>query len=310
MGEGIDTAREPRLASVSGIHEEGRIGCFLLIDRTPTKVINNSPVSGGHRLHGMLILPLMVTATARNSGCHAQASCLTCSERSRSICAYSGPEELRQLEAIRFFRSYEPRQTIFMDGDPVDFVGTVLSGMVSLTKIMPDGRTQMVAMLRQGNFLGHPYRAQTSYNAVASTPVVMCGFRRDPFEKLLRKIPELGQGLLEQSSKELDAAREWMLLLGRKTAREKVASFLIIFAREKVAQHPSLMKKRMHLDMPYTRAEMGDYLGLSLETVSRQLSALKNDGIVDPDGKRGVTVLNYAALLSENGDEADGGWLA
>lgn len=256
------------------------------------------------------MLPLMVTATARNSGCHAQASCLTCSERSRSICAYCGPEELRQLEAIRFFRSYEPRQTIILDGDMVDFVGTVLSGMVSLTKIMPDGRTQIIAMLRPGNFLGHPYRAQASYNAVASTSVVMCGFRRDPFEKLLHKVPELGRGLLEQSSKELDAAREWMLLLGRKNAREKVASFLIIFAQQKGAQDPSSMKKQMYLDLPYTRAEMGDYLGLSLETVSRQFTALRDDGIVDPDGKRGVTVLNYAALLSETGEDADGGWLA
>lgn len=147
----------------------------------------------------------------------------------------------------------------------VDFVGTVLSGMVSLTKIMPDGRTQMVAMLRPGNFLGHPYRAQASYNAVASTSVVMCGFRRNPFEKLLHKVPELGRGLLEQSSKELDAAREWMLLLGRKNAREKVASFLIIFAQQKGAQDPSSMKKQMYLDLPYTRAEMGDYLALSLK---------------------------------------------
>lgn len=211
---------------------------------------------------------------------------------------------------MRFFRSFEPKQTIVMDGDVPDFVGTILSGTVSLTKIMPDGRIQMVAMLRSGNFLGHPYRAQSSYNAVASTPVVICGFRREPFETLLRKMPELGRGLLEQSSNELDAAREWMLLLGRKTAREKVASFLIIFAREKVAQDPSLRKKQIYLDLPYTRAEIGDFLGLSLETVSRQFSALKDDGVVDPDGKRGVTIIDYLALLAETGDDADGGWLA
>nr|WP_306755449.1 Crp/Fnr family transcriptional regulator [Paracoccus sp. M09] len=225
------------------------------------------------------------------------------------MCAYCGPEELRQLEAMRLFRSFKPRQTIVMDGDVLDFVGTVLTGTVSLTKFMPDGRIQMVAMLRPGNFLGHPYRAKSSYNAVASTSVVMCGFRRKPFETLLRTIPELGQGLLEQSSNELDAARDWMLLLGRKSAREKVASFLMIFAREKVAQDPPLMKQQIYLDLPYTREEIGDFLGLSLETVSRQFSAFKDDGIVHPNGKRGVTVIDYPALLAETGDDADGGWL-
>jgi CRP/FNR family transcriptional regulator len=104
-------------------------------------------------------------------------------------------------------------------------------------------------------------------------------------------------------------AREWMLLLGRKTAREKVASFLIIFAREKVAEDPSLMQKQIYLDLLYTREEIGDFLGLSFETVSRQLSALKVDGIVDPHGKQGATVLDYSALLAETGDDADGGWL-
>ncbi|WP_370463874.1 Crp/Fnr family transcriptional regulator [Paracoccus acridae] len=252
----------------------------------------------------------MVTTLDLIVGCHPQASCLACRTRDHSICAYCRPEELRQIEAMRFFRSFEPRQTIVMDGEVPDFVGTVLTGTVSLTKIMPDGRIQMVAMLRPGNFLGHPYRAKSSYNAVASTSVVMCGFRRKPFERLLRKIPELGQGLLEQSSNELDAARDWMLLLGRKTAREKVASFLIIFAREKVTQDPSLMKKQIYLDLPYTRAEIGDFLGLSLETVSRQFSAFKDDSVVDPDGKRGVTVVDYPALLAETGNDADGGWLA
>ena len=83
----------------------------------------------------------------------------------------------------------------------------------------------------------------------------------------------------------------------------------MIFAREKVAQDPPLMKQQIYLDLPYTREEIGDFLGLSLETVSRQFSAFKDDGIVHPNGKRGVTVIDYPALLAETGDDADGGWL-
>ena len=75
---------------------------------------------------------------------------------------------------------------------------------------------------------------------------------------------------------ELDAAREWMLLLGRKTAREKIASLLAIIARRDAALKPAAAKGgRWSFDLPLTREEMADYLGLTLETVSRQMSALK-----------------------------------
>ncbi|MGN7871538.1 Crp/Fnr family transcriptional regulator [Paracoccus sp. 22332] len=140
---------------------------------------------------------------------------MTCPVRYRAVCAHCGPADLHDLEAIRFFHSYEAGQVIVWADERLDFVATVVSGIVSLTRIMADGRTQMVGMLRAGNFLGHPYRAKVAYNAVAATPVVLCGFHRQRFETLLRKTPALSQGLLEQSMGELDAAREWMLLLGR-----------------------------------------------------------------------------------------------
>ena len=243
-------------------------------------------------------------------GCSAQTSCITCPDRHRSLCASCEPDELRQVEAIRFFRVYEPGQTIAWETDLLDFVGTIVSGVVSLTKIMADGRTQVVAMLRPGNLLGHPYSPQISYNAIASTSVMLCGFHREPFKKLLDQIPALGRSLLEQSSRELDASREWILLLGSKNAREKVASFLAICARPRIEKDPSLVKKQMSLVLPFTRAEMGSYLSLTLETVSRQFSALKDDDIILPRGKRGVVIMNYPALLAETGDDADGGWLA
>ena len=109
---------------------------------------------------------------------------------------------------------------------------------------------------------------------------------------------------------ELDAAREWMLLLGRKTAREKIASFLSIIARRDASLNLRTAKGALVFDLPLTRESMADYLGLTLETVSRQISALRKDGVIELEGKRHVIVPDFDRLLEEAGDDSDGGMLA
>ena len=99
--------------------------------------------------------------------------------------------------------------------------------------------------------------------------------------------------MLEMTLDELDAAREWMLLLGRKTAREKIASLLAIVARRDASLHLRTPQGRMVFDLPLTREAMADYLGLTLETVSRQMSALKRDGVITLEGKRHITVPDF-----------------
>jgi CRP/FNR family transcriptional regulator len=108
---------------------------------------------------------------------------------------------------------------------------------------------------------------------------------------------------------ELDAAREWMLLLGRKTAREKIASLLAIIARRTASLKTVGKTSDVKFDLPLTREEMADYLGLTLETVSRQMSALKRDGVIELEGKRQIVVQNLDRLLEETGDDSDGGFL-
>jgi CRP/FNR family transcriptional regulator len=99
-----------------------------------------------------------------------------------------------------------------------------------------------------------------------------------------------------------------MLLLGRKTAREKIASLLAIIARRDVSLNPRGMGPIV-LDLPLTRGEMADYLGLTLETVSRQVSALRRDGVISLEGKRHVIIRDFDRLLEVAGDDSDGGYL-
>lgn len=236
--------------------------------------------------------------------------CQDCPIRHRAVCARCESEELERLEEIKYYRKFEAGQTVIWSGDRMDFVGSVVSGIATLTQTMEDGRTQMVGLLLPSDFVGRPGRSTAAYDVVATTDMVMCCFRKTPFEELMARTPHVAQRLLEMTLDELDAAREWMLVLGRKTAREKIASLLTIIARRDASLKLSAKNGPLVFDLPLTREAMADYLGLTLETVSRQISALRKDGVISLEGKRHVTIPDFNRLLDEAGDDADGGMFA
>lgn len=239
---------------------------------------------------------------------HTQ-DCGSCPIRHRAVCARCEADELARLEQIKYYRSFQAGQTVIWSGDRMDFVASVVSGVATLTQTMEDGRRQMVGLLLPSDFVGRPGRPAATYDVTATTDLVMCCFRRKPFEELIVTTPHVSQRLLEMTLDELDAAREWMLLLGRKTAREKIASLLAIIARRDAALHAVRDSRRLVFELPLTREQMADYLGLTLETVSRQVSALKKDGVIELEGNRRVIVPDMDRLLEEAADDGDGGFL-
>lgn len=249
-------------------------------------------------------IPVPVGTTAGHSPCSV------CPIRERAVCAHCGCDELAALEGMKFYRSFEAGQPVVWAGDRMDFVASVVSGVATLTQTLDDGRTQMVGLLLPSDFLGRPGRDRAQYIVTAASDLTLCCFRRKPFEELMQRTPALGQRLLEMTLDELDAAREWLLLLGRKSAREKIASFLALIARREAALKQRQPSGRMDFDLPLTREAMGDYLGLTIETVSRQISALRRDGIISLERSRRVTVPDFGALVTEGGDDADGGLIA
>lgn len=235
--------------------------------------------------------------------------CGDCPIRHRAVCARCEADELTRLEQIKYYRSYQAGQTVIWSGDRMDFVASVVTGIATLTQTMEDGRRQMVGLLLPSDFVGRPGRSAAAYDVTATTDLVMCCFRKKPFEELMATTPHIAQRLLEMTLDELDAAREWMLLLGRKTAREKIASLLAIIARRDASLKLRAAKGSLSFDLPLTREEMADYLGLTLETVSRQMSALKRDGVIGLEGKRHVSIPDFDLLMEETGDDSDGGFL-
>lgn len=234
-------------------------------------------------------------------------SCGDCPIRHRAVCARCEADELAHLDAIKYYRSFQAGQTVIWSGDRMDFVASVVSGIATLTQTMEDGRRQMVGLLLPSDFVGRPGRGHAAYDVTATTDLVMCCFRKKPFEEMMISTPHIGQRLLEMTLDELDAAREWMLLLGRKTAREKISSLLAILARRDASLKAGT--GACSFDLPLTREEMADYLGLTLETVSRQISALKREGVIELEGKRHVKVADIDRLIEQTGDDSDGGML-
>lgn len=237
----------------------------------------------------------------------ATNDCAQCPIRHRAVCAKCDEDELVLLEAMKDYRTFKAGETIVWRGEPLEFVASVVKGVATLSKTMEDGRTQMVGLLLPSDFIGRPGRRTIDFDVVANDDVTLCCFQRTRFEQLVQDTPHVAERLMELALDELDAARDWMVLLGRKTAREKICTFIEMLTRR---LDPEQSKTSQQVALHMTRDQIADYLGLTLETVSRQFSALKKEKIINFSDRRHFTVTDLAALHNETGDDADGGILS
>lgn len=222
--------------------------------------------------------------------------CDSCAIRHKAICAALSEGELHELNRLARRRLVPAGQTIAGDDDVI--FANIVSGVVKLTRTLADGRQQIVGLQFPPDFLGRIYTDNTPYFAEAATDVELCSFPRAGFEVLLKRFPDLEHRLLEKTLDELDAARDWMVLLGRKTAQEKVASLLLLIARRSrdIGCHHSQTLASIHFRLPLTRADIADYLGLTLETVSRQMTRLKMQGTIELFDNRDIVIPDIGAL--------------
>ena len=228
--------------------------------------------------------------------------CGDCPIRHRAVCSRCEPEELARLEAMKSYRELRAGEPILSAGEPMDHVASVVRGAATLSRTMEDGRRQVLGLLLPSDFIGRPGRTRARFDVEAIADTVLCRFRREPFERLCEEMPHVGGRLLEMTLDELDAAREWMALLGRKSARERIASLVAMIARRQAppGRGPG---GAVRIALPLTREAMADHLGTTLETVSRQMGALRRDGVIRLEGARVVVVPDMARLLAEAGDE-------
>ncbi len=248
-----------------------------------------------------------MTVTAANS--EVLIRCGECPIRVQAVCAYCGPSELVSLDEIKSYKTYKPGETIVWAGENLTVIGSLVKGIATLSRSLPDGRRQMVGLLFPSDFIGRTGKRVAPFDVVATNEVVICQFRQPQFDQLIKTTPSLERRLLDMTMDELDSAREWMLLLGRKTAREKIASLLAIIARRTMALSAASPRDGVAFELPLTRETMADYLGLTIETVSRQISALKKSGVISLRDSRHIVVPDFIRLLDEAGDDSDGGFI-
>ncbi len=202
--------------------------------------------------------------------------CGRCSARAISVCGALNEAGLDRLAAIAEALTLPADATLAYEGDPAEHLFNITSGVVRVSKLLPDGRRQIVGFLFAGDFLGMAAGAVYPFSAEAVEPVTVCRFRRGAYRTLLAELPSLEAALLDRASHDLQAAQEHMLLLGRKSAAERLASFLLDVA----ARGPGGVRKGGEFPLPMSRSEIGDYLGLTIETVSRTLTKLKSAGVI------------------------------
>lgn len=215
--------------------------------------------------------------------------CRSCRVRAQSICAVVPQAAMASVAGQRRFAD---GATILLEGDPADRLFNIVQGTVKIYRLLPDGRRQITGFLMPGDFLGLALATRNPYSAEAIGPVTLCRFDRRRFEHLVDDHPQLERRLLTDATAELSAAHEQMLLLGRKTAREKVASFLVTL-HARVARRGGVPDR---LSLPMSRTDIGDYLGLTIETVSRVFSLLRREGVLALHGASEVEILDRAAL--------------
>lgn len=236
---------------------------------------------------------------------NVRLKCSECPIRHRAVCARCDDGELSTLEGMKTYRTYTAGQTILWSGDALHFVSSVVKGVATLSRTMEDGRTQLVGLLLPSDFIGHPEREFVEFDVTAISDVTLCCFERKPFAKMVEETPHVARRLMEMALDELDAARDWMLLLGRKTAREKIATFIEMLVRRTHLKGAGNIQPALVL--PLTRDEIANYVGLTLETVSRQFSSLKRDGVIRFSDRRHFEVLDMDKLHEATGDDKDSG---
>lgn len=220
--------------------------------------------------------------------------CLDCAVRLLAICGILDNQELREFKNSAATVKRAAGETIFFEGDDASYVYNLTSGVLRLSKLLPDGRRQIAGFLFPGDFLGITMEDEHAFTAEAITPSTLCQFSRARFDAFVDTHPHLERRLYAIAAQELAAARQQLVLLGRKTATERVASFLLMLADRDESTLDALSASEVVL--PMSRSDIADYLGLRIETVSREISSLKASRLIRLTTTHNIRLLDRARL--------------
>ncbi len=227
----------------------------------------------------------------------AASNCDDCGARHHGLCDALSNAEVSFLARAAQHVSLQANTVFIEEGEPSLYFYNVNSGNVRLFKSLPDGRRQITGFAGPGHFLGLAATSKNMFSAETMEPVKLCRFTRSAMALVFEEFPVLERKLLDVAMHELVLSQQQMLLLGRKTAIERIASFLLSWAeRLDICASGMLPKPNVSMPLPLSRTDLADYLGLTIETVSRSLSQLKRDGLIEIPNIHEIILLRPQAL--------------
>ena len=216
--------------------------------------------------------------------------CFDCKVRSLAVCGVLDAAALRNFKLSGITVQYDAGETVVFESDVAASVYSLTSGVLRLSKLLPDGRRQIAGFLFPGDFLGITMEEEHAFTAEAVAPSTLCRFPRSRFDDFVASHPSLESRLYAVAAHELAAARQQLVLLGRKTATERVASFLLMLAGRCESD------QQEEVTLPMSRADIADYLGLRIETVSRELTSLKTSRMIRLTGRQTLQIVDRDGL--------------
>lgn len=241
--------------------------------------------------------PIKESGNKRTKACGA---CSECSVRNMAVCAALPDEEIGEFERIMSSKSLRLNELLVEKGEEKKKVFTLTSGMIRLYSMLPDGRRQISGFLFPGDYLGLADDDVYSQSAEAVIPSNLCAFSVADMEEAIKRFPQLTIRLHEMTRHALRQSRENQMVLGRLAPVEKLASFLLVLS--------SNAKKRGETDNPVhlamNRTDIADYLGLTIETVSRSFTKLRTQGLIELIDTNTVKILSHRSLASVAGLES------
>lgn len=236
--------------------------------------------------------PVVIAAPSSLAG-----RCETCEARHQGMCDALPDEDLAFLSRAAQRMTIAPGKVFIEDGDPATYFYNITHGHVRVFKTLADGRRHITGFIGTGQFLGLAASGHCHFNAEAMDEVHLCRFNRVTLTDMFDEFPALERRLLNIAAHELTVAQEQMLLLARKSAVERLASYLLtLAAHHEACANGMLPVSAMTLALPVSRADIADYLGLTIETVSRSFAQLKKSAMIDFSNAHGVTLLHPRQL--------------
>jgi CRP/FNR family transcriptional regulator, anaerobic regulatory protein len=222
-------------------------------------------------------------------------ACDTCPVRERAACSALSADERAKLSSIGRHKQVARGETIMAAGDDNIACATLIAGALKISRLDSDGTERILSLVHPAGFVGEMFAPVAHYDIVALTDCRLCVFTRREYEAAIQEFPALSTALLRRSASDLFESRSLLDLMGRRSAAARVAGLIAAFA---AAASDSPCHPSRHFDLPLSRGEIANLLGLTIETISRQLSALEKSDIIKRHGARGIEIRDAHALGS------------